>query len=119
MTNKQMLVAICVSIFSAPSVYAQYPQGGCLTEVEPPNTAPGYRMTPFVGKTYCAPPNGTIFEDAKGTIVCGRGQCVTDANDQDSCSQVPGGSALIDKDGRAKCVGGCIKPHRNYCQVPR
>lgn len=119
MSIKQIVVAICLSVFFTASAYAQYPQGGCLTELESPNNGPGYRMTPHVGRIFCAPPGGTVFGDSNGVPICGIGQCVTDANNKDFCSRESGGLATIDTYGRAKCVGGCIPPHRNYCRIPQ
>lgn len=115
-----VLIAIGSVFLAASTADAQYQQGGCLTESPPVNNGPGYPMTaPPPGRTFCAPPGGTIIEDQNRVLVCSVGQCMEDSRGQALCAREPVGSVIVDVNGTIKCVGGCVRPNRQLCRVPQ
>ena len=80
-------------------------QGGCL------KTA--------IGGIVCSPPSGGIAVNTIGQIVCGPGQCTSNAIGQIVCSAQPGGYVAANAIGQIVCTGGCIQASAQYCQVPR
>jgi hypothetical protein len=96
--------ALCVVFsFMAPSSFAQ--QATCVKD--------------FFGNPICSPPGGTILKDFFGDIICGRGQCVVDGLKNYQCAVSPGGGAIIDNLGQARCAGECESPKAEYCQIPQ
>src|SRR6266702_5759517 len=71
-----------------------------------------------IGRPICAPPHGDIAVNSIGYAVCGRGHCVKDGIDRVFCAKEPGGGAIIDRIGRALCVGGCEEARESLCVRP-
>lgn len=66
----------------------------------------------------CPPPLGDMGMDQKGNFMCGPGQCVVDMYGRVRCASTPGGQALVDSTGKAKCVGGCVDGSYEACVTP-
>lgn len=77
-------------------------QGGCAQDA--------------LGKTFCAPPGGTAVQTLNG-VACAPGRCVTDNLGYLKCSNQLGGGATTDNLGRVICVGQCVNPSKQYCNV--
>ena len=66
----------------------------------------------------CPQPHGGVSSGLDGEVVCGPGECVRDQKGVVKCSSVPGGSAILDINGVALCVGGCVLGSKQQCAVP-
>lgn len=71
------------------------------------------------GKIVCAPPGGTITKDKNDEVVCGLGNCVVTMTGTILCSGQPGGSAIINNQGKAECTRVCVSASRNTCKGAR
>lgn len=67
------------------------------------------------GDVLCTALGGGIAEDDGGNLFCGTGECVRDSKNNIWCSQVQGGGAATNRDGDAKCFGGCEKGEQKRC----
>ena len=106
--------AISISLVISSNTFAQ---GGCITEnVSAPEV--GYAIGKQVGRTFCAPPGGSIMRNQDGEIICAPGQCMRGDDGQTFCSSVPGGDVFVDDNGSIKCVEGCLRPAHNMCLRP-
>ena len=70
-----------------------------------------------LGHIFCAPPGGYAVRTLTG-VVCAPGICVTDNLGYLKCSQELGGGAIKDDLGRVSCVGGCVRPSKEFCIKP-
>ena len=96
------LVLLGASAFFAPAGLAQN-KAGCVQ---------------MLSGIICPPPHGGVSSGLDGEVVCGPGECVRDQKGVVKCSAVPGGSAILDINGIALCVGGCVLGSKQQCTVP-
>jgi hypothetical protein len=53
-----------------------------------------------------------------GKVVCGVGYCAADDVGRVKCSARPGGSALMDTNGKVVCAGSCQDASVQLCEGP-
>ena len=66
----------------------------------------------------CPPALGDMTVDIMGNFICGPGECVIQSDGKVKCSSQPGGMAVVDSTGKAKCVGGCVDGSNDMCVGP-
>lgn len=66
----------------------------------------------------CPPAMGDMTVDIMGNFICGPGECVIQSDGKVKCSSKPGGMAVVDSTGKAKCVEGCVDGSNDMCVAP-
>lgn len=69
-----------------------------------------------LGKIFCAPPGGPAVNSMFG-VVCAPGRCISDNLGYLKCSNQNNGDVIKDDFGRVVCVGECVNPTKEYCQL--
>ena len=97
--KSQCLIYLFATYFFCGNAFSQ---GGCAKD--------------DLGRVVCAPAGGTAIESMNG-IVCAPGRCVADNLGYLKCSSQLSGGASIDNLGRPVCVGSCVNPSKEYCEI--
>src|SRR5262249_1142620 len=71
------------------------------------------------GKILCAREGGGAMRNRDGEVKCGLGYCAMDDLGEVKCSTQRGGDAMLDSNGKVKCLGECQPASASLCEAGR